>query len=156
MTLAANASPLRRISSESSLESRNHKATSIAQSSINRCSRDCSFIEDALRQGDIIGPGLLLQGEPVELIHIPGVPPRYGQRPAMNLQVVRKLGAGSYAVVYLVREILDPLTDEALPSGSDRLGREYAIKCLSKVGYDADTLDAQMVEVSTSRNPVTS
>lgn len=73
----------------------------------------------------------------------------------MNLQVVRKLGAGSYAVVYLVREILDPLTDEALPSGSDRLGREYAIKCLSKVGYDADTLDAQMVEVSASRGPVT-
>ncbi len=95
MPLTANTSPLRRISSDSSLESRNHKATSIAKSSINRCSRDCSFIEDALRQGDIIGPGLLLQGEPVELIHIPGVPPRYGQPPAMNLQVVRKLSIPS-------------------------------------------------------------
>jgi hypothetical protein len=156
LTLAANsnASPLRRISSDSSLESRNHKAASIAKSSINRCSRDCSFIDDALRQGDIIGPGLSLQGEPVELIHIPNVPPRYGQPPALNLQVVRKLGAGSYAVVYLVREILDPLapTDDAVP---DRLGREYAIKCLSKVGYDADTLSAQMIEVSTLSRPLT-
>ena len=154
MPLTANASPLRRISSESSLESRNHKAASIAKSSINRCSRDCSFIDDALRQGDIIGPGLLLQGEPVELIHIANAPPRYGQPPAMNLQVVRKLGAGSYAVVYLVREILDPLSEHALPSGSDRLGREYAIKCLRKGGYDADTLDAQMIEVSTSSRPL--
>ena len=157
MPIATSPSPnnLRRVSSDSSLESRNHKATSIAKSSINRCSRDYSFIEDALRQGDIIGPGLLLQGESVELIHIPSVPPRYGQPPATNLQVVRKLGAGSYAVVYLVREILDPLTDGALPSTSDRLGREYAIKCLSKVGYDADALDAQMVEVSMSCAPTT-
>jgi len=154
LTANANPSSLRRISSESSLESRNHKAASIAKSSINRCSRDCSFIDDALSQGDIIGPGLSLQGEPVELVHIPNVPPRYGQPPALNLQVVRKLGAGSYAVVYLVREILDPLTDNALPSPSDRLGREYAIKCLSKVGYDADTLDAQMIEVSTSCCPI--
>ena len=124
MTLAANASPLHCISSESSLESCNHKATSIAQSSINHCSHNCSFIEDALCQGNIIGPGLLLQGEPVEVIHIPGVPPHYSQPPAMNLQVVRKLGAGSYTVVYLVREILDPLTDAALPSGLDCLGRK--------------------------------
>ena len=117
-------------------------------------------IEDILSPGDIVGEGIPLQGEVLGLI--PNHPPNYHQL-AREFQVVRKLGTGSYAVVYLVREILSrspPSEDDHVyPSGrlelddaaSTRLlteyGREYAIKLLSKADLDQEELVAQLTEV---------
>ena len=52
-----------------------------------------------------------------------------------SFQVVRQLGSGSFAVVYLVKEI-------------GGVGQEYALKCLSKKDLNQDQLDSQMFEVS--------
>jgi serine/threonine protein kinase len=86
-------------------------------------------------------------------------------QPATEFQVVRRLGTGSYAVVYLVREVLY----RTLPSEDGHMslvgpmdldgkigyptieyGRDYAIKCLSKANLDNDALAAQMSEVRPS------
>ena len=95
------------------------------------------------------------------------------EEPANVFEVVRKLGAGSYAVVYLVREVLSmgDAGDESCENdgadldmsmdGHDRdevcvfrrekggpvYGKEYAVKLLSKVNLDEEALNAQMFEV---------
>ena len=86
--------------------------------------------------------------------------------PAREFEVVRKLGTGSYAVVYLVREVLSrpqPSDDghaatlgrmdfDDVSSGhsSTEYGREYAIKVLSKANLDQEALTAQLFEVSSA------
>lgn len=75
---------------------------------------------------------------------------------------MRRLGTGSYAVVYLVVEVLSrPVPsddghmstigsmefDEKSSSSQVVYGREFAIKCLSKANLDENALEAQRTEV---------
>lgn len=81
---------------------------------------------------------------------------------AQEFEVVRQLGTGSYAVVYLVREVLFrpahsqdghisldgmELDDKPTSRTSIEYGREFAIKCLSKANLDEEALAAQKAEV---------
>lgn len=123
-------------------------------------------LEDVLAAGDIVGEGATLQDETITLVSI-GDPvsvrsdtPDYEQ-PAKEFEVVRRLGAGSYAVVYLVCEVLyrPPPSEDGHTFGTLDLddvssqrpktvyGREYALKCLSKANLDEEALAAQMSEV---------
>ncbi|KAK7035218.1 hypothetical protein VNI00_011985 [Paramarasmius palmivorus] len=126
-----------------------------------------STLEDVFAPGDIFGEGTMLQGETVRRVSFDSgsdKAPEYEQ-PAREFEVVRRLGAGSYAVVYLVCEVLSrpPPSDGNLsmmgsmefddspasrPSQQIQYGREYAIKCLSKANLDEDALAAQMTEVT--------
>ena len=122
-----------------------------------------SHTEDVLSHGDIVGEGIPLQGEPLRLVanrsaeHVP----------AAEFEVVRKLGTGSYAVVYLVREVLcrSPSSedDHIYPGGRlefddvsrsppTEYGQEYAIKLLSKAHLDEEELAAQLTEVCSLGN----
>lgn len=87
----------------------------------------------------------------------------HDEEPATEFEVVRQLGTGSYAVVYLVREVLSrpppsedghmpmmgpmELDDKFVRRPETAYGREYAIKCLSKANLDEEALAAQMSEV---------
>ncbi|KAG8977107.1 hypothetical protein FRB90_008922, partial [Tulasnella sp. 427] len=124
--------------------------------------------EDILSEGDVIGVGDELHGETIELVNIPTSAPRPEQEPpATRLEVVRKLGAGSYAVVYLVREIvartpiverrpaspegdlsgmLSDSSDDRRPRFRYTYGREFAVKCLAKSNLSPEELDIQMFE----------
>jgi hypothetical protein len=130
---------------------------------------------DVLAPGEIVGEGLSLQGEIVRRVpmdDVDGAKVR-AEEPANVFEVVRRLGAGSYAVVYLVREVLrmGDWQDEFCESdgadldmsldGHDRdevcvykqesrghvYGKEYAVKLLSKANLDDEALNAQMCEV---------
>ncbi|KAH8996405.1 kinase-like protein [Lactarius hatsudake] len=125
-----------------------------------------SHIEDVLSHGDIVGEGIPLLGEPLRLVansSVEYVPDH--QEPATEFQVVRKLGTGSYAVVYLVREVLcrsPPSEDDHFyPGGrlelddvsvsrspSTEYGREYAIKLLSKADLNEEDLVSQLTEAT--------
>ncbi|KAF8893851.1 kinase-like domain-containing protein [Infundibulicybe gibba] len=81
--------------------------------------------------------GLFL-GEPIRLVSAAD------SHLAVEFEVVRRLGTGSYAVVYLVQEL-----DGQLLSRPDTVyGSKYAIKCLSKANLDDEALAAQMSEVT--------
>jgi hypothetical protein len=130
-------------------------------------SSSSSIIEDVLAPGEVVGEGCLLQGEPIRLVSISSQsdvdddPQLTG--PAQEFEVVRRLGSGSYAVVYLVKEVLSrslpsedghmsmigPMEFDGNPiRGSETIyGREYAVKCLSKANLDEEALDAQLTEV---------
>lgn len=116
-----------------------------------------SVIEDVLAPGDFIGQGILLQGHHIRLA---AAPDSTDFDLANEFEVVRKLGTGSYAVVYLVREVLSraqpsedghcgtlDLGDISRSSSYVTYGRNFALKCLSKANLDQDALDAQMTEV---------
>lgn len=107
---------------------------------------------------------MYLQGETVKRVLISSSEPRVDHdEPAKEFEVVRKLGTGSYAVVYLVREVLSrpipsddghatalgrmDLDDGSFGNQSTEYGREYAIKVLSKANLDEDALTAQRFEV---------
>ncbi len=126
-----------------------------------------SLLDGVLSPGDSVGEGSLLQGEPVRRVSIgPGIAPTRSsdyKEPAKEFQVVRRLGAGSYAVVYLVQEVLSrpPPSEDGHMSTIGQMeldnrpsetvyGREYAIKCLSKANLDEEALAAQMTEVRLS------
>lgn len=127
-----------------------------------------STFEDLLSPGDCVGQGDQLQGETIRLVSIGNAPrPTYAinnTEPAREFEVVRKLGTGSYAVVYLVREVLyrSPpsedgdmsmemgsmeLDDRSSRRSTTEYGREYALKCLSKANLDEEALAAQLSEV---------
>lgn len=108
----------------------------------------------------MVGQGIPLQGEPIRLISEP--PTIDDEMPVQEFEVVRQLGTGSYAVVYLVREVLFrpvpsldshmsiegmELDDKLIGRPSVEYGREFAIKCLSKANLDEEALAAQMSEV---------
>ncbi|KAI0688037.1 hypothetical protein BC835DRAFT_1408201 [Cytidiella melzeri] len=152
-----------------------------------------SSVLDVLSPGDVIGEGMELQGEVVRCVPITPLPsPNLAlslsdtatpsqpsssiarpspEEPARTFEVVRRLGAGSYAVVYLVREVLYRVPDEDHfeDDGADldmsmdghgdaesvrsrsagranEYGREYAVKLLSKANLDAEALEAQIFE----------
>ncbi|KZT70907.1 hypothetical protein DAEQUDRAFT_724651 [Daedalea quercina L-15889] len=132
-------------------------------------SSNSSVVVDVLSRGDLVGEGLSLQGETIVRVPISSSEPRADyDEPAKEFEVVRTLGTGSYAVVYLVREILSrpsspPSDDEhgVAVTGSMEMddgyfarhhaveyGREYAIKVLSKANLDRDALDAQLFEAT--------
>ena len=117
-------------------------------------------LHDVLAPGDTVGEGFLLQGEPIRLVS------SSHSEPAREFEVIKQLGTGSYAVVYLVQEVLSrPVHSEdghmstiglmELNKSSSTIqhtvyGREYAIKCLSKADLDQDALAVQMSEVNLS------
>ncbi|KAI6021491.1 CAMK/CAMK-unique protein kinase [Pisolithus microcarpus] len=94
-----------------------------------------SVVEDVLAPGDFIGEGLLLQGHSLTPPAVAIELQDNSSGLATEFQVVRKLGTGSYAVVYLVRE------------SYVSYGREFALKCLSKANLDEEALIAQLSEV---------
>ena len=128
---------------------------------------------DVLAPGEIVGEGLPLQGEIVRRVTVGEIEvARVEDEPSKVFQIMRRLGAGSYAVVYLVQEVLrlGEQDDEVYESDGADLdmsvdshdrdevcvdkeqkgnlyGRKYAIKLLSKVNLDKEALDAQMFEV---------
>ncbi|GJJ06372.1 hypothetical protein Clacol_000563 [Clathrus columnatus] len=121
-------------------------------------------VQDVLNEHDWIGPGLFLQGEQIRVVPIPSAS-LPSNPPAERFEVVRKLGSGSYAVVYLVREILStarsqsrseepPLVGDLdfeldFPTPSKvSYGREFAIKCLSKANLEPESLEAQLFEAT--------
>ncbi len=134
-----------------------------------------STVEDVLAPGDIVGEDCSLQVERIRLVSITSSSqqqqPQHElddidqqQQLAQEFEVVRRLGSGSYAVVYLVKEVLSrspPSSEDGHMStiGSMEFdghvprrpgtvyGREYAIKCLSKANLDEEALDAQLTEV---------
>src|SRR6267142_1902703 len=125
-----------------------------------------SQIEDILSPGDLVGEGIPLLGEVLRLVLIQSPeqsPVADYEVPAAEFEVVRQLGIGSYAVVYLVREVLSrspPSEDDHVyPGGRLELddaaslhpptmyGRQYAIKLLSKADLDKEELVAQLTEV---------
>lgn len=138
-----------------------------------RDSWSSSTIDRVLSVGDTVGEGIDLQGEPLRALPLPSDSAleddeEERQRPR-EFEVVRRLGSGSYAVVYLVREVLSRSAGERGPASDDghvagRLeldgegenagvagvtyGREFAVKCLSKANLDEEALEAQMAEVT--------
>lgn len=117
---------------------------------------------DVLAPGDTVGEGSLLQGEPIRLVSASHT------EPSPEFEVIKQLGTGSYAVVYLVHEVLSrPLHSEdghmstigqmeldtsnkPITNHQTLYGRQYAIKCLSKADLDQDALAIQMSEVNLS------
>jgi hypothetical protein len=113
-----------------------------------------SIIDDVLSPGDVVGEGIQLQGDAVRIVSVH--PTDQSEAFAQELEVVRCLGIGSHAVVYHVREVLYRIPSEGTDSNgalishaSVEYGRDFAIKCLSKVNLDGQALAAQMTEVST-------
>jgi len=117
------------------------------------------LIEDVLGPGDTVGEGLFLQGEPIRLVSN-GALHHSHREPAQEFQVIKQLGTGSYAVVYLVQEVLSrpPASEDGHMSTIGLMdfdnkpaqivyGRKYAIKCLSKANLDEEALALQMSEV---------
>ena len=133
------------------------------------------FLEDVLSHGDIVGEGIPLLGESLRLVanrSAKHVPATGYQELAKEFEVVRKLGIGSYAIVYHVREVLhcsppseddhiypggrleldDPSPAPRSPRSVTEYGREYAIKLLSKADLDEEELVLQLVEVRSAIN----
>ena len=118
-----------------------------------------SIIEDVLAPGDIIGPGIPLQGHLIRPASTSLQLHDNSSGIASEFEVIRELGTGSYAIVYLVREVLSrsaPSEDGhcgTLDLGDTpytpyvSYGREFALKCLSKANLDEDALAAQLSEV---------
>ena len=107
--------------------------------------------EDVLSPGDRVGAGLRLQGEVLRTVFSDDEGAgRDKDQPAAELEVVRRLGAGSYAVVYLVREVLSRPPPGVLDgldgysSPSDRLD-ELDLWDAS-VDLDLDNLDLDGLE----------
>ncbi|KAL4068142.1 kinase-like domain-containing protein [Scleroderma citrinum] len=135
-----------------------HSLSSFRSTTSSQASFGESIVEDILAPGDIIGPGLPLQGY---LIHPTSTSTRlHDNSPDITpeFEVIHKLGAGSYAVVYLVREVLSRITPSEyshhgtldpgdIPNNSYvSYGREFALKCLSKAKLDEDALTVQLSE----------
>ncbi|KAH9485259.1 Negative regulator of sexual conjugation and meiosis [Psilocybe cubensis] len=120
-------------------------------------------VDDVLAPGDVVGEGFFLQGEPIRLVSN-GAADSHHTVPAREFEVIKQLGTGSYAVVYLVQEVLSrPAVSEdghmstighmdfeikSLSSSQIVYGRKYAIKCLSKADLDEEALAIQMSEVT--------
>ncbi|KAL5523561.1 hypothetical protein ACEPAG_7734 [Sanghuangporus baumii] len=117
--------------------------------------RSSMLREDVLSPGDRVGAGLTLQGEVLHTVFNDNENMR--REPATELEVVRRLGAGSYAIVYLVREVLhhpppgvlDGLNDgddndiaDRRPGNGRRLSEELELWDVpSELDLDSDPLE---------------
>jgi serine/threonine protein kinase len=144
---------LRRVSTHASTTTTSSRIT---PSNYTRRSTDSRILEQVLHDGDEIGPGRFILDQPISVVHArtPVVP---------NLKVIRKLATGSYAVVYLVQEIVQPpapsatnflnLSEDddsppltpAAPTAPTTQGRLFALKCLEKHAQDQE---AQLLEAT--------
>ncbi|KAK0517850.1 hypothetical protein OC835_008033, partial [Tilletia horrida] len=71
--------------------------------------------------GERLGPGLIHDGHPIQIAHTSeGFRAQDRDDSGSQLEIVRKLGEGSYAVVYLVREIISLPADSQDANGSGR------------------------------------
>ncbi|TIC03593.1 kinase-like protein [Wallemia mellicola] len=109
---------------------------------------------DIFRLGDIFGEGYEFEGQTVRSVEL-GIhsQQRLTDRPK-KMEVVKKLGTGSYAAVYAVKEVLEHDSDEddlelsGVPTKTParRQPRMFALKALSKKNLDDSQLDIQMYE----------
>lgn len=94
------------------------------------------LLTNVLHVGDQIGPGMYHNGEIVRVAQPSEGFSGQDVNPFLKcVKVVKLLGRGSYAVVYLAREV-----------GVD--GGEYALKCLSKRDLSPDQLADQRLEAT--------
>jgi len=104
-----------------------------------------SPMTELLVPGDQVGQCLTLNGSPIDFVcagsSANGLP-----QPAKTFEVVKRLGFGSYATVYLVRENIKPTANRHVAEPVRR--RHYALKCLAKDEIDGVAVDAQMAEVT--------
>ncbi|KIK02964.1 hypothetical protein K443DRAFT_502321 [Laccaria amethystina LaAM-08-1] len=98
--------------------------------------------------GDQVGQCLTLNGSPIDFICAGSSANRLPQ-PAKTFEVVKRLGVGSYATVYLVRENIKPAANRHVAEPVRR--RHYALKCLAKDEIDGVAVDAPMTEVTISQ-----
>ncbi|KAG1715609.1 hypothetical protein ID866_1533 [Astraeus odoratus] len=143
-----------------SASTRNRVSASTRLNTARHSSFGSSLIEDVLSPGDIIGEGILFQGHIVRPASASIDLEDISAGLATEFEVVRKLGTGSYAVVYLVREIISRTTPSEdghcgiLDLGDSpnksyvTYGRDFALKCLSKANLDEEALTAQLSEVN--------
>ena len=103
---------------------------------------------DLFVPGDQVGQCLTLNGSPIDFICAGSSANRLPQ-PAKTFEVVKRLGVGSYATVYLVRENVKPAANRHVAEPVRR--RHYALKCLAKDEIDGVAVDAQMAEVTSSQ-----
>ena len=103
-----------------------------------------SPMTDLFVPGDQVGQCLTLNGSPIDFICAGSSANRVPQ-PAKTFEVVKRLGVGSYATVYLVRENVKPAANRHVAEPVRR--RHYALKCLAKDEIDGVAVDAQMAEV---------
>lgn len=130
---------------------------------------------NTLQEGDRIGIGLTHEGYPVIDALIDSVgsstasspgSPFHAPDDGIQFEVVRQLGYGSYAIVYLVKEILyEPdhgngdhdlfphveEEDGAMVHEKTVYGREFALKCLSKRNLTDDQITVQKFEATLHR-----
>ncbi|BEJ14591.1 hypothetical protein CspHIS471_0403580 [Cutaneotrichosporon sp. HIS471] len=111
-------------------------------------------VTDVLRPGAVFGEGLEFEGDIIKPATgrldisgsddgVPlrrdgskiGVPRQQTDTSKRSYEVIRRLGSGSYAVVYLVRE-------------RGRRKREFALKCLSKHDLEEEQLETQLFEAT--------
>ncbi|CAE6372776.1 unnamed protein product [Rhizoctonia solani] len=142
-------------------------------SSVRNSSYSNALPEETLGEGDVVGHGMVVNGEVVTAVDHGREPVLGGPEngPNARYEIVRKLGSGSYATVFLAREILAepvPPTDSDFPfewNGSDdahadpdmtirtstgrTYGRSFAIKCLSRASLTTpESLAVQMLEAT--------
>jgi len=125
-------------------------------------------MEGVLSQGDLVGEGIPLQGEPIRFVS--AQPTVDSETPAQEFEVVKCLGTGSYTVVYHVREVLFRLVpsthghislegmeldDKLIGRPTIEYGRDFAIKCLSNEGLDKDAMAAQKAMVKWNYSLIT-
>ncbi|OCB88436.1 kinase-like protein [Sanghuangporus baumii] len=125
--------------------------------------RSSMLREDVFSPGDRVGAGLTLQGEVLHPVFSDNENARRDkEEPATELEVVRRLGAGSYAIVYLVREVLhhpppgmldglndddddddgDNIADRSRPRDGRRLSEELELWDVpSELDLDSDPLE---------------
>ena len=122
--------------------------------------RHSLHIKDVLSPGDVVGKGIPLRGESLRLVPILSAqhaPVSNDGLISRKFQVVRKLGAGSHSIVYLVREVLPsslfkddyiyPPGPLELDDSTSKYGRECAIKLISKADLDENELLSVLTEV---------
>jgi serine/threonine protein kinase len=116
--------------------------------------RSC-LLEDVFNPDDEFGPGFELFGQPITVVHA-------REQWVPSFRIIRKLGVVSYAVVYLVEEIIPTtyadnllnIPEESDTDGESRLasrkpvavGRQFTVKCLAKhaQGQEAQLLGASI------------
>ncbi|GAA99720.1 uncharacterized protein L969DRAFT_96144 [Mixia osmundae IAM 14324] len=75
-----------------------------------------------------------------------------------QLEIIRQLGYGSYAVVYLARQVLYDAPEDAAFATDDHsvrgtvYGKEFALKCLCKKNLSDDLLEVQKFEATLHRS----